>query len=32
MISNYGRVKSTEHIMTSGKEWKMPELIMKLIL
>ncbi|WP_276835243.1 NUMOD4 domain-containing protein [Chryseobacterium cucumeris] len=33
MISNYGRVKSTGRFVSlpSGKEWKMPELIMKLI-
>ncbi|GEJ43572.1 NUMOD4 domain-containing protein [Chryseobacterium sp. ON_d1] len=33
MISNYGRVKSLERFvpLPSGKEWKMPELIMKLI-
>lgn len=32
MISNYGRLKSTERyvLLPSGKEWKMPELIMKL--
>ncbi|CAM3171639.1 hypothetical protein DRF59_11260 [Chryseobacterium flavum] len=33
MISNYGRIKSRERFtsLPSGKEWKLPELIMKLI-